>query len=347
MDENIYENYGEEYRPTVINENNDIVENIAEQENKVSKKIQTTKWQEITEDNIEDHEDEIRAFEKAKREYDKDNSDSEDENLNQKRKRHDTDDEESITNEKKNDTEDELDELLPQQNEDGDIIISEKPIVNKNNEKHGLITLKEYQANKSITRNVFDEIAQKPINHETVYRDKEGRKIKRGETQEDKKKKLKDLNEKQLQKWMKGFKQVEDNKKKEEESRELRNEPLARYDIDKTFENELKMKERFGDPMKELLEFQKSREEKQEVDENVSQTTENNLKKNLTTSKNTKKYMRLVCKFKAPTNRYVIEPGYMWDGVDRSNGFELKLLGTRNVREAQKNEYYKLRTEEM
>jgi len=107
------------------------------------------------------------------------------------------------------------------------------------------------------------------------------------------------------------------------------------------------MKERFGDPMKELIEFQKSKEEKQEVvDENVSQITENNLKKDLT-SKNAKKSIRLVCKFKAPTNRYTIEPGYMWDGVDRSNGFEQKLLATRNVREAQKNEYYKLRTEEM
>jgi len=37
----------------------------------------------------------------------------------------------------------------------------------------------------------------------------------------------------------------------------------------------------------------------------------------------------------------------MWDGVDRGNGFEQRLLASRNIRNAQKNEYYKLRTEEM
>jgi len=48
-----------------------------------------------------------------------------------------------------------------------------------------------------------------------------------------------------------------------------------------------------------------------------------------------------------PMNRYNIPPGYRWDGVDRSNGFEKRLLTQGINKVAQEEEAYKWSTEDM
>jgi len=47
-----------------------------------------------------------------------------------------------------------------------------------------------------------------------------------------------------LQKWIKGFKQEEDHKLKKEKERDMKNEPLARYEIDESVEHDLKQKKK-------------------------------------------------------------------------------------------------------
>ena len=48
-----------------------------------------------------------------------------------------------------------------------------------------------------------------------------------------------------------------------------------------------------------------------------------------------------------PANRYGIWPGYRWDGVDRSNGFEKKLVDDITRRKVERELAYKWGSEDM
>jgi len=50
--------------------------------------------------------------------------------------------------------------------------------------------------------------------------------------------------------------------------------------------------------------------------------------------------MTVPCRFPGTSNRYGIKPGYMWDGVDRGNGYEKRFLAKMNEAEYGEDDKY-------
>ncbi|KAJ3176429.1 bud site selection protein [Geranomyces variabilis] len=156
----------------------------------------------------------------------------------------------------------------------------------------------------------------------TVHRDKLGRKVdiaaQKAELLEARRKR--EAEEERNMKWGTGLvqheKQLADAKKLAEEA----NAPLAVYADNAERNRELAERDRWGDPMAFML--AKSKAKKKEVRPKYNGPP-------------------------PPPNRFGIAPGYRWDGVDRSNGFERKWFLEQNRAGATKLEAYKWSTEDM
>ncbi|KAM7314354.1 hypothetical protein ISCGN_004138 [Ixodes scapularis] len=122
-------------------------------------------------------------------------------------------------------------------------------------------------------------------------------------------------------KWGKGLAQQEQQTQKLEEHLHEMSKPFSRYEDDEDLEKHLKDQEREGDPMLNYIRKKKKK------------GVENNLPK--------------YSGPEPPPNRYGIRPGYRWDGVDRSNGFEKKLVEMRNNKKATEEIAYKWSVEEL
>lgn len=106
--------------------------------------------------------------------------------------------------------------------------------------------------------------------------------------------------------------------------------------------------------MKGIIKFEEK--EKQKAAEDLKKNNDDPMKRILNTQKTVNSndpiekqrgFYLPKCKFAMSINRFGIEPGYRWDGVDRSNGFEKKYFEVKNQKKEKQTEYYKLRTEEM
>ncbi|KAF9575671.1 Pre-mRNA-splicing factor cwc26 [Mortierella alpina] len=158
---------------------------------------------------------------------------------------------------------------------------------------------------------------------ETVYRDASGRKVDRVQEKIEKAAAARRELEKQEQQmeWGKGLVQREaevDRKKREEEEKF---KPLARYKDDVELNEELKERDRWNDPAAKFL---------------------TGVKKSKKAAPKYPLYQGNI-----PPNRFNIRPGYRWDGVDRSIGFEQEYFQRMNTKKHNAMEAHMWSVEDM
>ncbi|XP_017091821.2 BUD13 homolog [Drosophila bipectinata] len=139
----------------------------------------------------------------------------------------------------------------------------------------------------------------------------------RKEEHEKKKKELYD-------RWGKGLKQIEDHKSRMEEMAHEAAKPVARYANDEDLDRHLREQEHADDPMLEYI-----RSKRKKIDQQSNKP--------------------VIPKYEGsyPENRFGIRPGYRWDGVDRSNGYEKRWFDKQNEKRAVQDEAYKYSVEDM
>jgi len=123
--------------------------------------------------------------------------------------------------------------------------------------------------------------------------------------------------------WGRGLAQVKEQENAVKDYLDQAEKPLARYRDDKDLESMLKQREREDDPMLKFL------SKKPETGGTA------------TTAKP---------RYKGPEpqkNRFDIYPGYRWDGLDRSNGYEKKFFESIASRHARVEEEYLWSVEDM
>lgn len=163
---------------------------------------------------------------------------------------------------------------------------------------------------------------------EVVRRDRKTgrRRDMEAELERDRQKEEKDRERKAIyDRWGKGVKQVEEHVKRREEDQVEMSKPVARYAGDADLEDYLRKQERDGDPM---LAYMREKERERKIGSGQ---------------------VMVMPKYQGSyaLNRFNIAPGYRWDGVDRSNGYEKKYFDVQSRKKAGEEEAYRYSTEDM
>ncbi|CAH2061879.1 unnamed protein product, partial [Iphiclides podalirius] len=171
---------------------------------------------------------------------------------------------------------------------------------------------------EEVFRKMTDEVSGR--NAKAVSRSKRETSEERQKLRE-KAERQKELDDK-YKKWSRGLKQIEAQEARVQEYIHEAAKPLARHKDDRDLEQNLKQIERAGDPMLQYIREKKV--ERGEIGPEKPQYKGN-----------------------FPPNRFSIRPGYRWDGVDRSNGYEKKYFEQQSKKRAQEEEAYKWSTEDL
>ncbi|EDO05151.1 Pre-mRNA-splicing factor of RES complex family protein [Babesia bovis T2Bo] len=150
---------------------------------------------------------------------------------------------------------------------------------------------------------------------EVVYRDKSGKRITRDQwlvLHAKRVVKAKRAEPAQELAWGKGLVQKADLEAQAQEELKISKQPLNRYDIDEDYDQQLKERTRWSDPINDT-----SSVTNEDQPDNVPK-----------------------CRFTGLPNRFNIQPGYRWDGVIRGNGYEERWFKARARTAAKEQEYY-------
>ncbi|CAI5491943.1 unnamed protein product, partial [Closterium sp. Naga37s-1] len=170
---------------------------------------------------------------------------------------------------------------------------------------------------------------------QTVYRDKEGKRVSNLEAimAEEKAKKSRVLPPPE---WGKGLVQKREAERQQADLDAVAARPFAAYENDEERDRMLKNAVRFGDPMAHLV---KSNISADALLEDMSRDPAMQAS-GFTVPQAIPPHSWLKRRVSAPHNRYGIRPGRHWDGVDRSNGFEREMFKQKNEMQAREQEAY-------
>ena len=225
---------------------------------------------------------------------------------------------------------------------DGDIIVKPQPPVKAPKNKTGLVSASEIVKEAELRRKEQEERIEKMSaeksgkNAKTLVRDKTtGRLLTQEEIEERTKGAQETKKEREKPVWGGGLKQQQIENEKAEELRKASEAPFARSEVDATWNSEKMNEVRYGDPMaKKAHERQQKELEKQQKKLNVMQGVDKKLAKKhgFKVPQEIPKHSWRNKAVAVERNRYGIEPGRHWDGVDRGTGFEKKWLQKSELR---------------